>query len=156
MPRITHNYYDAMAAGWTYHRNGISGRGFFAALDPFDGSLIIDPGYDSGIETDDGSNPDDDVLVIRSADWQRMAQAPVGDTYEPHPGLVIARHAFNDDGQVDVLLVMRHWDEPDRSIDAVIRLRPTWATAQPWTIDVTDCYRGDVVCGRWRSARALD
>lgn len=156
--REVKDYHEAIANGWEHHRNGSSGRGFFAAyayeangagsrLPDGRAPLRIDPNDECNwTEHDDAiAVPFDIVSGLAALDHDVSAQ---------DENVTIARYTYAHhyrDGTIGepetFLLVMVDHGEEDRSLDVALRITPDG-------VDAHDPYRGDVICGAWRRAQA--
>lgn len=147
-------YWEAMEAGWTYHRNGISGRGFFARMT--DAGLAIDPGqelavvgYDDNGEPIEGPwFPDDHFTVPRDI-IVRLA-ALTENRAARDERITIARWieetGLEGEAYEGFVLVMVAYDEPDRSLDCAF-------SVEGGKISPTHTWRGDRICARWRATQ---
>lgn len=147
------DYWEAIEAGWTFHRNGSSGRGFFARMT--DAGLAIDPGQELAVVgyDDDGEPiegpwfPDDHFTVPRDI-IVRLA-ALTENRAARDERITIARWieetGFEDEAREGFVLVMVDYDEPDRSLDCAFSI-------EDGVISTTHTGAA-TICAHWRATQ---
>ena len=150
------DYWEAIEAGWTFHRNGSSGRGFFARMT--DAGLAIDPGQELAVVgyDDDGEPiegpwfPDDHFTVPRDIIVRLAALTENRSASDERIARWVEEDRFTDDESSEgYVLVMVAFDEPDRSLDCAF-------SVEGGVLSTTHTWRGDRMCARWRATQGLE
>lgn len=151
-------YDDAKAAGWTYHRNGVAGRGFWAIV--ANDTLIIQP---AGNDDDDICDP---IHVPLNLVAPLVTAEPVADyhdtTWRKDP---IRVQMVAEAGDEVTLTVFQFTDQYyDKRILAVTRpdiddrgeLECVFTLTDLLEGDASFTWRGDNLCGYMRKAKAAN